>query len=436
MTATKTTKPAKDGTSSAYTQGMATESVGADLTPFVYLAEPVGEALISPMPSAGGTVNPDVRATAQTINSATLNASVSLALNNGQGETSYRITGLTASGATLAVETSIDGTTNWDATPGVFPVSGVLVSAITSDGLIKVPTDGRTNVRLRVSIIGSGTITISYTASSVSSAGWLSSPLPAGANLIGSLLQPLANPTSTLTRPASAVSSASVTFTVAAPCVFTWSGNPLVNGQSVAITGGTTPGSFLASPATYFVVGVSGNNFSLATTFGGTGVTSTGSTGTCTIALVYSNNSLIASAAAAGSVSVPFFATPQAALSIAGIRLATNISGTLAGGVYANSGFSNANLAVTLWALTPTYNSGDAGPYSLATGNANFLATFLVSLAQNGDGASGRGILVGGNVAALKFASAQNVNWDLQMVTGTYQPVASQTFTLTVELSS
>jgi hypothetical protein len=48
MTATKTTKPAKDGTATAYTQGMATESVGADLTQFIYLAEPAGEALIDP----------------------------------------------------------------------------------------------------------------------------------------------------------------------------------------------------------------------------------------------------------------------------------------------------------------------------------------------------------------------------------------------------
>ena len=48
MTATKTTKPGKDGSGAGYTQGMATESVASDLTPFHYLCEPVGETIITP----------------------------------------------------------------------------------------------------------------------------------------------------------------------------------------------------------------------------------------------------------------------------------------------------------------------------------------------------------------------------------------------------
>ena len=48
MTATKTTLPAKDGTSTPYTQGMVNESVAADKTTFHYIAEPVGETIITP----------------------------------------------------------------------------------------------------------------------------------------------------------------------------------------------------------------------------------------------------------------------------------------------------------------------------------------------------------------------------------------------------
>jgi hypothetical protein len=56
MTATKTTKPAQDGTSAAYTFGMASESVASDFAQATYILEPVGETIVSPMQQSGGSV--------------------------------------------------------------------------------------------------------------------------------------------------------------------------------------------------------------------------------------------------------------------------------------------------------------------------------------------------------------------------------------------
>jgi hypothetical protein len=78
------------------------------------------------------------------------------------------------------------------------------------------------------------------------------------------------------------------TFTVAAPAVFTWTGtagNPFVNGMP-CILSGTIPGGFAANTR-YWVVNASGNTFSLSSTFGGTGITSTGSPGTTQTSLSF-----------------------------------------------------------------------------------------------------------------------------------------------------
>lgn len=127
---------------------------------------------------------PDVRGTG-TLNSATSNAAYSVAINNGEGTTSFAVTGLTASGATLGIEASDDGGTTWAAVNGIAPGTGVLFSTLTADQQFRVNSGGRTNVRLRVSATGTGTITIASNASSASSAVAMSSPLPAGTNLIG-----------------------------------------------------------------------------------------------------------------------------------------------------------------------------------------------------------------------------------------------------------
>jgi hypothetical protein len=232
----------------------------------------------------------------------------------------------------------------------------------------------------------------------------------------------ITNPSSTLTRPSSAV-TASVTATDASPCVFTWTSNPLVNGQTVILGGTTAPTGFTAG-IVYYVVGVSGNNFNLAATLGGAAINST-STGTAvTATLTYAAAELIGSATASGSVVVPSFAiqTTSGGAIISRLRLVTN----------ATSGWGNVQLSINLWTAPPTYTNGDGGAYA-ATGASNWLGNFLVSLIQFVDGAAGGGVLAGANEMALKLASGTTIYWDPQILT-TAMPIVSQTFTLVPEL--
>jgi hypothetical protein len=297
MVATKTTKQAKDGTSTAYTQGMATESVAAALGPYTYLCEPVNEALVSPMPSSGGSVT---------------------ALNSG---------------------------------------------AIT-------------------------------------------------------------NPTSTLTRPAAATVSPTLTVSTSVSPYFTWTGNPLVNGMGVFLTGPVPPGGFTIG-TTYFVRDVTGNLFNLATTLGGAAIVPT-STGTTVVANVeYKPSDLIASAASAPTV--PFFTIPNTAggVIIPRIRLYTL-------GTQNVITWQGTMLVVNFWLAQPTYTGGDAQIW-LPSGAASWLGAFNVTLTQFGDGAAGFGSLTGGNEMAVRLASGTSIFWDVQCQSFA-QPFASQAFVLTPEL--
>jgi len=86
--------------------------------------------------------------------------------------------------------------------------------------------------------------------------------------------------------------SASVTAPNATPCVFTWTRNPLVNEQTCFLL---LELCRLGLPPGYFVVGVSGNTFQLARTYGGTGMPSTLTGSGITAMFDYSPNQLIAS---------------------------------------------------------------------------------------------------------------------------------------------
>lgn len=145
---------------------------------------------------AGGAVNQgtspwivqqsDNRGLNQTINSATLNAAVTVSLQGGEGVVGWTLTGLTASGASIAFEGTNDigaGSPTW---AGINAVSGTTItSTATTDGNYRVEAGGRTAVRVRVSSIGTGTITVFYSASAASSLVSLAQSLPAGTNEIG-----------------------------------------------------------------------------------------------------------------------------------------------------------------------------------------------------------------------------------------------------------
>jgi len=248
----------------------------------------------------------------------------------------------------------------------------------------------------------------------------------------------ITNPTSVLTRPASAVSAA-VTATSATPCVFTWVGNPLVNGQTVILGGTAVPTGFTAG-ATYYVVGVSGNTFQLAATFGGAAIAST-STGTAvTATLVYVPGTLFASSLTTPVVPSFAIATTAGGVIIPRIRIVTNAAGVLANGNYAATPFptptntwGGAVVLVHLWSAAPTYNGGDGQPYAPLTGAAGCLASYQVALEQFGDGAAGSGGLIGASQMAEKLASGTAIFWDIQASTQA-NPFAGQTWTITPEL--
>jgi hypothetical protein len=233
----------------------------------------------------------------------------------------------------------------------------------------------------------------------------------------------ITDPSSTLTRPASATASPTLSVSTTVSPYFTWTGNPLVNGQGVFLSG-TVPGNFTVG-TTMFVRDVAGNAFNLASTVNGAAIQPS-STGTGVVAnLEYKPNDLIASSAV--TPVVPFFAIANSAGGVIIPRIRLSTLGTQ--NVIPWVGIM---LSVNLWSAAPTYTGGDAQLYAPATGAANWLANFLITLTQFGDGASGFGQLTGANQMALKLASGTSVFWDLQCLSFT-QPFASQVFTLTAE---
>lgn len=133
--------------------------------------------------AAPGSQEQDVRAST-TLNAATANAAVTIPIN-GQGTVGFTFTGLTASGATLAYEQSNDTGTTWTGINEVNAGTGVPSSTRTTDGQTRVSVSGRTNLRVRVSVAGTGTITVAYNISVREGLMTLASPLPPGTNPVG-----------------------------------------------------------------------------------------------------------------------------------------------------------------------------------------------------------------------------------------------------------
>lgn len=174
------------GKSGSETQLTAGQKTSANSIPIVIASDQ----------SAVSVQQPDNRAVDQTINSATLNAAITVTLNGGEGEVGFTITGLTASTATLTFEGCNNigaASPQWGA---INAVSGTtLTSTATGDGSYRVEAGGRTAVRVRVSSTGTGTITVSYSGSSASSLVTLAQSLPTGSNTIGAVNLATTSPT-------------------------------------------------------------------------------------------------------------------------------------------------------------------------------------------------------------------------------------------------
>lgn len=130
-----------------------------------------------------GSQEQDVRAS-NTLNATTANAAVTLPIN-GQATVGFTFTGLAASGATVTFEQSNDGGTTWTGVNEVNAGTGVPSATRSTDGQTRVAVQGRTNLRVRISTVGTGTITVASNISVREGLVTLASPLPPGANTIG-----------------------------------------------------------------------------------------------------------------------------------------------------------------------------------------------------------------------------------------------------------
>lgn len=170
---------------------------------------------------------PDVLATG-TVASATSNAAYAVPLANGEGVVRYAVTGLTASAAVLISEASNDGGTTWAPVNLISKVfgDGVFSTTMAVDGSYAINAGGHTNVRLRVSTVGTGTINVASVASSQNPLVALSGPVtttPAGLGAMQAVPAGSTNGTALGVAPAGArgarlylPSGASITFTVTA----------------------------------------------------------------------------------------------------------------------------------------------------------------------------------------------------------------------------
>jgi hypothetical protein len=240
----------------------------------------------------------------------------------------------------------------------------------------------------------------------------------------------ITNPTATLTLPTrSNMNSGAQSVTAATPCVFTWTGNPAVLGQSVVLTGTTAPGTGLFVNGTaYYVTNILTNSVQLASTralaIGGTGLACPTNAGVSeTLTLTYQPGEIIANSTTAVSVaSNPFVIATSGGAAVAPycvLQTSALWGGTL--------------VQVNFWKAQPTYTNGDLQPYAVATGSANYIGTMSGTFTAFGDG-SATAMYPSPQVALLlKPSSAANIYWDVQAVT-TGIPVSAQTLTITCGL--
>jgi hypothetical protein len=100
--------------------------------------------------------------------------------------------------------------------------------------------------------------------------------------------------------------ASTVTMTIASPCVVTWVGHTLVNGNSVTVsTTGALPTGILPG-VTYYVVNAAVNTFQLALTAGGTPIVTTGTqSGVHSAATTYTANNTLTLTASASTFAAP-----------------------------------------------------------------------------------------------------------------------------------
>ncbi len=110
----------------------------------------------------------DVRQGAQSLSATATTSAVTVPLANGEGVVGFSVAGLTASGAVLTSEGSSDGGLTWVGVNNTSPGGGAVAQTVAADGTFRVSGAGHTALRLRVSTLGTGTITVGTNAQSES----------------------------------------------------------------------------------------------------------------------------------------------------------------------------------------------------------------------------------------------------------------------------
>lgn len=177
----------------------------------------------------------DVRLAPSPLSLGVLNNAIAVALDRGRGSVGWSVVGLTGTGATLTIEASVDGGATWAAVNGVQPGTGLLFTTLTTDQQFRVDSGGRTNVRVRVSTVGTGTATVAYSASLASSLVAISSPLPPGNATIGNV--------GIVGTPAVTLAGASTVSISGTPTVTANAGTGNFNSAAVGATGAAAPAS-------------------------------------------------------------------------------------------------------------------------------------------------------------------------------------------------
>src|SRR5438477_3864170 len=173
----------------------------------------------------------------------------------------------------------------------------------------------------------------------------------------------ITNPTSTLTLPTRTVASSANAVTAASPCVFTFTANSIVNGQTVILSGTTMPGNggqFTAGTP-YYAVARATNTYELAATLGGAALNCPTTAGVAVVGtMTYVPGDIIADNGAAGSIGSHSFAisTTAGGAIIPYLQIQTS----------ATSGWNGVQISVNLWRAAPTYTNGDMSTYTPATG--------------------------------------------------------------------
>lgn len=130
-----------------------------------------------------GSMEQDVRSTG-TLDATSTSSAIIIPVN-GQSTVGLRFSGLTASGATVTFEQSNDGGTTYTGVNEVNAGTGVPAATRAVDGQTRVAVQGRTNLRLRISAVGTGTVSVAWNVSVREGLVTLASPLPPGSNPMG-----------------------------------------------------------------------------------------------------------------------------------------------------------------------------------------------------------------------------------------------------------